>query len=372
MPRDYYEVLGVNRKATADEIKKAYRKQARKWHPDVNKDDPNAEQKFKEASEAYQVLSDTEKRQQYDTFGHAGPGYQGGGPQDFGGFQGGFPGGGGFEFGGAGDIFEMFFGRGGRHGGGDPFAPSRGADTYAQIDVTFMEAFTGVTKEITLEGAETCETCGGSGAKAGSKPRTCPKCNGTGQVTGGRGILRISQTCPACGGTGKSYADPCPSCGGSGARNAVKRMSIRIPPGVNSDSKIRLAGKGNPGVRGGPAGDLYIITNVREHPFFVRMGDNLHCEVPVTVVEAALGTKLDVPTPDGWSSIKIPPGTDSEKVFRLRGKGFPALRGVGRGDLYVKVKVVTPKNISEHERKILMDFAQSHPEDPREHLRELI
>ena len=379
MARDYYDLLGVNRKATDQEIKKAYRKMARKYHPDVNPGDAGAEQRFKEVSEAYQVLSDKKKRTQYDQFGHdaftgagAGPG-----PQGYGGGFGGFDfssgnvnfGGGGF-----GDIFETLFrqGRAGHSPHGAGFGPQRGQDTYANLTLSFEEAFHGVEKDISVETGEPCDSCHGSGVRDNAGPSRCRRCGGTGSVRMGRGVLKLQQTCPECGGSGQSAHTPCSACGGSGAKPVVKRMSVKIPAGVGDGSKVRLAGKGRPGARGGRPGDLYIVTAVQPHPLFERKGDSLHCEVPITIVEAALGTVLEVPTPEGRSSIKIPPGTDSGKTFRLRGKGFPSLRGPGRGDLYVKVKVVTPKNITDAERRLLREFAEKHPEDPRSHLRSYV
>jgi molecular chaperone DnaJ len=369
MARDYYETLGVKKNATKEEIKKAYRRMARKHHPDVNPNDSSAEKRFKDIGEAYQVLSDDAKRQQYDMLGHdaftggaAGHGYGGGQSYDYSG---------GFDFGGGGfsDIFENLFGggrgRGSRRGQAQPFGPQRGQDAYANMAVTFDEAFRGAAREISLEVGEPCGACGGSGVKAGSKPSKCGMCGGKGQVSLGRGMFNLSQTCPQCGGTGQANANPCPSCSGQGVRPAVKRFSVKIPPGVDNGSKIRLAGKGSPGQQGGPPGDLYIITSVGGHRLFERKGSNLHCEIPITIVEAALGTLLEVPTPEGKSSIKIPPGTDSGKTFRLRGKGFPSLQGRGRGDLYVQVKIVTPKNVQDKERRLLEDFARLHPEDPR-------
>jgi molecular chaperone DnaJ len=377
MARDFYETLGVKKGATKDEVKKAYRRMARKHHPDVNPNDPQAEQRFKDVSEAYQVLSDDSKRQQYDQFGHSA--YTGGGAgQSYGGGRGpgGFDYSGGFDFGGGGgfsDVFESLFGggrgRGGRRGRTQAYGPQRGQDTYANMAITFDEAFHGVAKDISLETADTCSTCKGTGSKPGTSPTPCSMCGGSGQVSAGRGMFNIPQSCPQCGGAGKINASPCAQCGGQGARPVVKRLSVKIPAGVDNGSKIRLTGKGSHGRQGGPAGDLYIVTSVGAHKLFERKGSNLHCEIPITIVEATLGTRLEVPTPEGKSSIKIPPGTDSGTTFRLRGKGFPSLQGRGRGDLYVKVKVVTPKNVQDKERTLLEDFARLHPEDPRADLR---
>lgn len=374
MSADFYETLGVGRTATADEIKKAYRKKARIYHPDVNPGDAGAEKRFKDISEAYQALSDPQKRAQYDQFGQGGPFAGGGaGPQGHGG-PGGFESGD-FDFSGGtgqagfGDIFEMFFGGGRRPGGRQQHAPARGQDAYVNVPLTFDDAFRGVTRELNIESPETCAICAGTGAKPGATSGRCPSCSGTGQMSGGRGILKINQTCPACGGSGQSRVEACSACGGAGSRPAMNRISVKIPPGVANDSKIRVPGKGSPGMFGGPQGDLYIVTQVVDHPLFERKGDNLQFEVPITIVEAALGTRLEVPTPEGRSEIKIPPGTDTGKTFRLRGKGFPSLRGSGRGDLYIKVKIVAPKSVSEKDRKILEEFAKSNPEDPRAYLR---
>jgi molecular chaperone DnaJ len=365
MPEDYYKTLGVDRKAPAIDIKKAYRRLARKHHPDVNPNNPDAERRFKDISEAYQVLSDDKKRAQYDQFGHNAFSGGAGGYQEYSGFDGMNFGGG---AGGFGDIFETLFtqGRGGRAA---EYGPARGEDLFANLQLTFDEAFHGLARDITVESADPCGTCGGLGSEVGSGPRMCPVCKGTGQVRVGRGMLNLAHTCNKCGGSGRTPGAACRSCGGSGVKPAVKRMSVKIPPGVNSGSKIRLAGKGRPGRRGGPFGDLYIVTSVEAHPLFDRQGDNLHCEIPITIVEAALGTRIDVPTPEGGASIKIPPGSDTGKTFRLRGKGFPSLRGAGRGDLYVKVKIVTPKDVTDEERKLLNEFAKLHSEDPRAFLR---
>lgn len=371
MARDYYDILGVKKDATQEEIKKAYRKKARQYHPDVNPGDPTAEKNFKDCGEAYATLNDESKRAQYDQFGPGGPGgFNPGGPG--GGFGGGGFNGAGFDFsggGGAGDIFEMFFGNRGPGGAARPQGPTRGEDIYATMALTFNEAFNGLSREVSIETGENCPQCGGAGTKAGSSAGKCRKCNGTGQTSVGRGMLRMPQVCHACGGTGQGALAQCPGCSGLGVRPATQRINIKIPPGVANDSKIRVPGKGRPGRKGGPAGDLFIVTQVAEHPFFERKGDNLQCEVPITIIEAALGTNIEVPTPEGRSSIKIPPGTDTGKTFRLRGKGFTSLRGGDRGDLNIKVKIVAPKNVDEKSRAILEDFAKRHPEDPRAHLR---
>ena len=365
---DYYQVLGVNKNASEAEIKKAYRRLARKYHPDVNPNDKTAEQKFKEISEAYQVLSDPQKRAQYNQFGdaafHAGRG--GPTPSDFGGFD--------FstlEDAGFGDIFETFFGGPGRgRRRAETIGPRRGADLHASITLTFDEAFHGVHKDISIEGYETCTDCSGYGTEPGAGEQTCPDCNGRGERTISRGMLHFSQTCPRCGGQGTIQGKPCGRCKGTGSLPRTQHLKVKIPPGVDTGSRIRLTGKGQPGLRGAPPGDLFITTQVLSHPFFERRESNLYCDVPITLVEAAIGTLIEIPTPDGKVSLKIPASTDSGKTFRLRGKGFATLqRPGGRGDLYVRIKVVTPKNLTKKEQQLLTEFASLHPEDPRASLR---
>lgn len=370
MAADFYSVLGVDRGATEEEIRKAYRKLARKFHPDVNPGDKSAEKKFKDISEAYSVLSDAKRRAQYDQVGSS----------PFGGAEGAGPGayaegfdmsdmfGGGGGPGGLGDIFENLFG-GARSGAARPSGPQHGQDIYASMSLTFDEAFRGVQKEVSLEGADPCTECGGAGTKSNGRPETCSRCKGRGALDVSRGFLRLSQACPACGGTGKKPGKPCTACSGRGFNTAVKHLSVKIPPGVDTGSKIRLAGKGAPGVRGGPWGDLYIVVQAEPHPIFERKVNNLYLDAPITVVEAALGATIEVPTPEGKASLRIPPGTDSEKTFRLRGRGFPSLQGTGRGDLYVRVRIVAPRTMSAEARKALEEFARLHPEDPRAHLR---
>lgn len=363
---DYYKILEVDKSATDEDLKKAYRKLARKYHPDVNPNDKSAEERFKTISEAYGVLSDKEKRSKYDQFGDAafqgaqgGPGGPGG--FDFSGFD--------FDMGGnLGDIFEMFSG-GGRRGGAARRRSARGEDLNVSINITFRDAFDGSKKDISFQGFDTCDKCDGKGTRKGSEPTKCGRCGGTGQMQMGRGMFNISQPCNSCGGSGMSSGPACRKCGGAGSVQALKKISVNIPAGVDNGSKIRIPGKGQPGHGGAPAGDLYIITNVANHPLFERKGSNLYVDVPVTIVEAALGTRLEVPTPDGISSITIPEGTDTGKTFRLRGKGFSSLSGRVRGDLYVRVVVSTPKNLSESDRDLLSKFASSHPEDPRANIR---
>lgn len=367
---DFYETLGVDRNATDDQIRKAYRKLARKYHPDVNPGDKTAEKKFKDISEAYGILSDPKRRAQYDQFGNAAFGGTEGGPGSPGGpmegfdfsemFGGAGAGGGGF------DIFETLFGGGMRGGRASRRpGPQRGQDIYATLNLTFDDAFRGVTKDVTIDGAETCHACGGTGTDPASRPEKCPTCRGRGTIETNRGFLKLNQTCRACGGSGTKPGKSCSTCGGVGYQNATKRLSVKIPPGVDNGSKIRLAGKGQPGGPGAPMGDLYIVTQIEPSPRFERKGNNLYSDAPITIVEAALGTSIEVPTPEGKASLRIPPGTDSGKTFRLRGRGFPSLQGIGRGDLFVRVHIVAPKNLNAESRRILEDFARSNRDDPR-------
>jgi molecular chaperone DnaJ len=345
--RDYYEVLGVSKNATEDEIKKAYRKLARQYHPDVNKDDPNAEEKFKEVTEAYEVLSDSEKRARYDQFGHADPGA---------GF-GGFGGGGGADFGGFGDIFDMFFGGGGRQRG-----PRKGADLQYNLQIEFEEAAKGVEKEIEIPRTEECPTCHGSGAKPGTHPETCSVCRGTGaqeQVINtplGRMVNR--RPCQACGGDGKIIKDPCTQCRGNGTIKVRKRISVKIPAGVDTGNRIRISGAGEAGDKGAPPGDLYVVIYVREHRFFDRDGDDIFCRVPISFVQAALGDEIEVETLDGKVKLRIPEGTQTGTSFRLRGKGMPRLHSNYRGDQHVRVVVITPTDLNDRQRELLRQLGE--------------
>ncbi|RLL48035.1 molecular chaperone DnaJ [Oceanobacillus piezotolerans] len=344
--RDYYDVLGLEKGASKEDIKKAYRKLARKYHPDVNKE-ADAADKFKEVKEAYEVLSDEGKRAQYDQFGHAGPN------QGFGGF-----GGGAEDFGGFGDIFDMFFGGGGRRQ--DPNAPQQGADLQYRMVLDFEEAIFGKETDITIPNEETCETCDGSGAKPGTKVETCSHCHGSGQLNQeqntpfGRVVNR--RVCHYCGGKGKVVKEKCNTCGGAGKVKKNKKIHIKIPAGIDEGQQIRIAGKGEPGVNGGPAGDLFVVVQIRPHDFFEREGDNIYCELPINFAQAALGDELEVPTVHGKVKLKVPSGTQTGKMFRLKGKGAPNVRGRGQGDQLIKVRIVTPTNLTERQKELLREF----------------
>lgn len=362
--RDYYEVLEVSKGASDDEIKKAYRKLAKKYHPDVNPNDKTAEAKFKEVNEAYEVLSDPQKKSRYDQFGHAGVD-----PNSFGGAGAGF---GDFDFGGIGDIFESFFGGSGfgrstrsRNG------PQKGADLKYSIEIKFEQAAFGIEKEITINKHEQCSSCRGSGAKAGTNPETCKHCNGTGQVQYKQstpfGQFVNVRTCDVCRGEGKIIVNPCPNCGGKGKVRKNKKISVNIPAGIDDGQTISLRGEGDPGARGGPPGDLFITVNVKPHPIFKRQGNDVVCEMPITFVQAALGAELEVPTLDGKVKYSMPEGTQTGSIFRLKGKGIPYLRGNGRGDQYVKVEIDVPKKLDEKQKAILKEFAEISGDEIYEH-----
>jgi molecular chaperone DnaJ len=366
--RDYYEVLGVSRSASQDEIKKAYRKLARQYHPDVNKDNPQAAEIFKEINEAYEVLSDPQKRQQYDQFGHAGTqqGFAGGAGNPFG--QGGF---GDFgDFGGFGDIFDMFFGGSGRT---NQRRPQRGADLQYTLTIDFKEAVFGTEREIEVPRAETCDVCSGTGAKPGTRPETCPTCRGTGHqetvLNTPLGRMVNRRICPACHGEGTRIKHPCPKCHGQGRIRVRRKIQVKIPAGVDSGNRIRIPGGGELGHLGGGPGDLYIVVRVREHEFFRREGDDIHCEVPVTFVQVALGDEIEVPTVDGKAKLRVPPGTQTGTAFRIRGKGVPRLGGTTRGDQYVKVVVVTPTKLTDKQAELLREFARESGEETHEQTR---
>jgi len=362
--QDFYNVLGVPRRASAQEIKRAYRKQARKYHPDVNPGNKSAEAKFKEISEAYEVLSDPEKRRRYDQFGHdafaagaKGP-QPGSGPSgfDFRGFD--------FESGGIGDLGDLLSDFLGQREHARTSGPSKGEDLQYSLDIKFEDAIRGLSTEISLQKHSRCDRCGGSGARPGSPLDTCPDCGGSGRLRS-RGLLRTSQTCPRCGGSGKIGREACPACSGRGVTFGTERIAVKIPPGVDTGSRVRLQGMGESGRNGGPPGDLYIITRVRPHPILERKGDNLYAEVPITITEAALGTRIEVPTIDGTTTMRIPPETSSGQVFRLRGKGVPHLKGGGQGDQFVTVKIVAPRNLDGRSQELLREFARLNPSDPR-------
>ncbi|MCL5057081.1 MAG: molecular chaperone DnaJ [Actinobacteria bacterium] len=354
--RDYYEVLGVSREASADDIKKAYRKLARQYHPDANPDNKKySEEKFKEIAEAYEVLSDPEKRAGYDRFGHAGANGQG-----FGGF-GGFGGG---DFSGLGDIFDMFFGGGGRSRRG----PEKGSDLRVDMEIAFEEAAFGLEKDIKVPRSEGCGTCGGTGAAPGTKAQTCPACNGAGQIQYAQstpfGRVVQSRTCDRCRGAGKIIEKPCSTCHGAGQVRKTRSIHVKIPAGVDSGTRLRVAGEGESGLRGGPRGDLYVYIYVRPHKFFRRDGNDVVVEVPLSFAQAALGDEVEVDTLDGKTAFKIPEGTQTGSVFRLRGKGVPHLGGHGRGDQHVVVKVVTPTKLTEKQKELILEFAKLGNENP--------
>lgn len=353
--RDYYEVLGVARGASADDIKKAYRQKAKEFHPDRNADNPDAEARFKEVNEAYDVLKDGDRKAAYDRFGHAAfDGSMGGGR------QGGRPGGPDFASSFS-DVFEDIFGdfmggRGGR-GGGGPQRAQRGSDLRYNMRITLEEAFRGAQKTINLPTAQTCEVCSGSGAEGGAEPVTCPTCSGMGKVRAQQGFFTIERTCPTCAGSGRIVKNPCRACGGAGRVEKERALSVNIPAGVETGTRIRLAGEGEAGLRGGPAGDLYIFMEVREHAIFQRDGTTLFCRVPVSMTTAALGGEVEVPTIDGGRSrVKVPQGSQSGKQMRLRSKGMPALRGGTTGDMLIEFAVETPVNLSPRQKDLLREF----------------
>jgi molecular chaperone DnaJ len=356
--RDYYEVLGVSRSSSEEEIKKAYRKLAVKYHPDKNPGDKSAEEKFKEVSEAYEVLSNPEKRSAYDRFGH-GAFHQSGGGAGFGGHD---P----FEvfrevFGGGnvfGSIFEEAFDM-----GGERSARGRGSDLRYDLHITFEEAARGCEKEISITRLETCRSCSGSGADSGSPVAKCGTCRGTGQVFASRGFFSVAQACPRCRGTGKIIEKMCAYCHGQGRVEKTSTLKIKIPAGIDNGARLRSSGQGEGGFQGGPPGDLYIVIHVKPHPIFSRDGADLYCEVPISFAKAALGGELKVPTLEGAAMLKVPPGTQSGKIFRLRGKGLPDLHGRRTGDLHVKLFVEVPTKLSAEQKSKLEDFARSCKED---------
>jgi molecular chaperone DnaJ len=354
--RDYYEVLGVERSAQEAEIKSAYRKIAFQHHPDRNSGDKAAEEKFKEASEAYAVLSDPDKRRRYDQFGHAGLGGSG------------FPGvdfrGEGFGFSGSindifSDIFGDFFGGGRRTRGG----AQRGSDLRYNLEIGFTEAAFGTEAKITIPRDSRCRECHGSGAKPGTSPKPCATCGGTGELRLTQGFFTVARPCNRCGGAGQVIADPCKACGGRGKVSSEIALTVKIPPGADTGTRLRLAGEGEPGDHGGPPGDLYVVLHVKEHPIFSREDTEILCEVPISFVQAALGGMVDVPTLEGRHSLKVPAGTQSGKVIRLKGKGMPSLNGHGRGDEHVRLVVETPAHLSAEQKALLQKFADLSGED---------
>ncbi len=361
--KDYYEVLGVNKNSTDDEIKKAYRKLARKYHPDLNRNDPKtAEARMKEINEAYDVLKDKEKRAQYDQFGHAA--FSGGGG---GGYGGGFTGninmddifGGMGGMGGLGDIFEQFFGGGGTRTR-QKSGPQKGADLRYDLRITFEEAAFGKEMSIKIPRMETCEECGGTGAKKGTTPDECPDCHGTGirqtRTNTPFGVIANSRPCERCHGTGQIVKNPCGHCHGEGKIRVNRDIKLNIPRGVDEGQRLRIQGGGQAGERGGQPGDLYVYINIKPHKIFTRRGTDVYCEVPISFVQAALGAKVDAPTIDGKVELTVPEGTQSGTVLTMRGKGIPHLRGNERGDEFVRIKVLTPKNLSSRQKKLLREF----------------
>ncbi|WP_127901429.1 molecular chaperone DnaJ [Solirhodobacter olei] len=353
--RDYYEVLGIAKGASPEEIKKAYRQKAKELHPDRNASNPDAEAQFKEANEAYDTLKDDQKRAAYDRFGHAA--FEGGGM----GGMGGHPGGGDFASAFS-DVFEDLFGDFMGRGGGGAGARSRaqrGSDLRYNLRVTLEEAYQGVQKTINVPASVTCAACSGSGAEGGAEPVTCPTCSGMGKVRAQQGFFTVERTCPTCGGMGQIVKNPCRVCGGAGRVEKDRALSVNIPAGVETGTRIRLAGEGEAGLRGGPPGDLYIFLEVREHPIFQRDGMTLYCRVPLSIITAALGGEIEVPTIDGGrSKVKVPSGSQTGRQMRLRSKGMPALRGGGSGDMLIELAVETPVNLTARQKELLQEFAK--------------
>ena len=352
--RDYYDVLGIARGADGAEIKKAYRQKAKELHPDRNKDNPDAEAQFKEANEAYEVLKDAEKKAAYDRFGHAafenGMGGGGGGPRGQADFASAFS-----------DVFDDLFGdfMGGRGGGGRRSSAQRGNDLRYNLRINLEDAYAGLQKTITVPTAVTCSACTGTGAEGGSEPQTCPTCSGMGKVRAQQGFFTVERSCPTCGGLGQIIKNPCQVCHGQGREQKEKSLSVNIPAGVETGTRIRLAGEGEAGMRGGPTGDLYIFIEVKEHALFERDNINLHCRVPVSIATAALGGEIEVPTIDGGRSrVKVPEGSQTGRQMRLRGKGMPSLRGGTTGDMFIELAVETPVKLTARQREILKEFDQ--------------
>ncbi len=351
--RDYYDILGVARGASAEELKKAYRQKAKELHPDRNSDNPNAEAQFKEVNEAYDVLKDADRKAAYDRYGHAA--FEGGGGRGAQGF-----GGGNGDFASAfSDVFEDLFGdfMGGSRGGGGRSRAQRGSDLRYNLRVSLEEAYQGVQKTINVPTSVACDTCRGTGAEGGAEPVTCPTCSGMGKVRAQQGFFTVERTCPTCNGMGQIVKNPCRSCGGAGRIEKERSLSVNIPAGVETGTRIRLAGEGEAGLRGGPSGDLYIFIEVREHPIFQRDGLHLYCRVPISITAAALGGEVEVPTIDGGRSrVKVPAGAQTGKQMRLRAKGMPALRGGGLGDMVLELAVETPVNLTARQKELLQEF----------------
>ena len=349
--RDYYEVLGVSKGASADEIKKGYRQKAKELHPDRNADNPDAEAQFKEANEAHEVLKDADKKAAYDRFGHAA--FEGG-------MGGGRPGGGQGDFASAfSDVFDDLFGdmMGGRRGVGGGQRAVRGSDLRYNLRISLEEAFAGLQKTVNVPTAVGCDVCDGSGAKGGAEPTTCPTCSGMGKVRAQQGFFTVERTCPTCSGMGQIIQNPCSNCGGAGRVEKDRSLSVNIPAGVETGTRIRLAGEGEAGLRGGPAGDLYIFIEVSEHVLFQRDGSQLYCRVPVSMTAAAIGGDIEVPTIDGGRSrVKVPAGSQSGRQMRLRSKGMPALRGGPAGDMFIELAVETPVNLTSKQKELLREF----------------
>jgi molecular chaperone DnaJ len=361
MAADLYTTLGVARNASADEIKKAYRKLARQYHPDRNPGDKQAEERFKEVQNAYDVLSSEEKRRQYDTFG-AFDGRPGPGP-------GGFTYQGDFDLGGLGNLFGDLLGGVGRGRGRQAQRGTRGSDLEVELNLSFEDSLRGMETRIPVEAQYACSTCNGTGAAPGTSPVVCPQCGGRGMIAESQGLFAISQPCPRCGGSGRVVETPCPSCRGSGRERRTKRYTVKIPAGVKDGTRIRLKGKGEPGLAGGPAGDLYVVTRVEPSRRYERRGADLVVDVPVSYPEAALGTTVQVQTPDGSISLKVPAGTEPGKLLRVRGHGAPKLSGSGRGDLLARIRLTVPKKLSKAEREALEQFQKVSRENPREAVR---
>jgi molecular chaperone DnaJ len=363
--KDYYEILGVPKSATADEIKKAYRRLARKHHPDAG----GSEEKFKEIGEAYEVLSDTEKRAQYDQFGayfggNVPPGAGGQGGPGGPGWPGGAPGAGysytNVDLGDLGDLFgNLFSGAGGATAGPQHATAQRGRDLTYEVSLSFEEALRGVSTKVDVQRTETCPTCHGSGAAPGTSPVTCPVCHGSGHVAEGQGLFSFSRPCPRCGGAGTIVETPCPTCRGKGQVVRAKPLTVQIPAGVTDGGKIRFKGKGEPGTAGGPSGDLYVVTRIKPHAYYLRDGADVVLELPITITEAVLGAQIEVPTPDGRVKIKVAPGTSDGKVYKLPGKGAPRLKGGGKGDMKVHMKIAVPKDLTAEQKELLKRFASS-------------